>query len=187
MAAAKSNVYQFRVTLKDTLPRVYRQILVPEDSNFHDLHMAITDAMGWKDCHLHKFVVRNPMNYANQIIGEPMEGQLDEKIIKIASYFYKVKDACNHEYDFGDGWEHRVMLEKVLPAKPNAKYPQCINGKRACPPEDCGGPSGFEDFLTAIADPNHAEHKEKLEWCGGQFDPAEFDHKAVVFRSKGKE
>ena len=80
-----------------------------------------------------------------------------------------------YEYDFGDGWEHEVVLEKVLARDSTAKYPRCLGGARACPPEDCGGPGGYINFLGAISDPEHEEHDEYLDWIGGEFDPDKFD------------
>jgi hypothetical protein len=80
-----------------------------------------------------------------------------------------------YEYDFGDGWLHQVLVEKVLPPEPGQSYPVCVKGRRACPPEDVGGMWGYQDFLEAIQDPNHEEHEEYLEWVGGEFDPEAFD------------
>ena len=86
-------------------------------------------------------------------------------------------------YDFGDNWEHTVKLEKILPRQEGIPYPKCTDGKRACPPEDCGGSWGYEDFLKAITNPKHREHKEMLDWVGGSFDPEHFDIKEVVFEN----
>jgi hypothetical protein len=85
------------------------------------------------------------------------------------------KDRFTYTYDFGDGWEHEVLVEKILPPEPGAHYPRCLKGKGACPPEDVGGVYGYADFLEAIQDPNHPEHDEYLEWIGGEFDPDAFD------------
>ena len=79
-----------------------------------------------------------------------------------------------YEYDFGDSWQHEIVLEKILEPEPNVAYPRCIEGARACPPEDVGGIWGYGDFLVAISDPNHADHDEMLEWIGGEFDPEKF-------------
>lgn len=77
--------------------------------------------------------------------------------------------------DFGDGWEHSLLVEKILPAARPLRYPVCLAGKRRCPPEDCGGPWGYQDFLEAIGNPDHERHEEFVEWIGGGFDPEEFD------------
>jgi pRiA4b ORF-3-like protein len=85
------------------------------------------------------------------------------------------KQKMIYEYDFGDGWEHELLLERVLAPEPGVRYPRCTDGARACPPEDCGGTGGYENFLAAIRDPNHEEHEEYLEWIGDEFDPEQFD------------
>jgi hypothetical protein len=84
-----------------------------------------------------------------------------------------------NEYDFGDSWLHEILVEKILPREPDARYPRCLTGKRACPPEDCGGIWGYADFLDAIRDPNHPEHEAMLEWIGDDFDPEAFDLQTV--------
>lgn len=83
-------------------------------------------------------------------------------------------------YDFGDSWEHEIRLEKILPRE-KRKYPACIAGKRACPPEDCGGIWGYEEFLEIIKDPEHEEYEDMLDWVGGEFDPEHFDIEDVQF------
>jgi len=87
----------------------------------------------------------------------------------------KEKDFIHYEYDFGDGWEHKVVLEKIIPSAPGLSAPSCIAGARACPPDDCGGVGGYQEFLEAIGDPFHPEHEAMLEWIGGEFDPEYFD------------
>ena len=93
---------------------------------------------------------------------------------------------ANYTYDFGDNWEHKIPLEKILPRDKNIEYPACIAGKRACPPEDCGGIWGYEEFLEAINNPDHEEHEEMLEWVGGEFDPEHFDVSEVSFDDPDK-
>ena len=105
----------------------------------------------------------------------------------IRDYFPEnIYDCCYYEYDFGDGWVHEIKLEKILPVMPDCKYPICIDGERACPPEDCGGVGGYEDFLKIIKSPRHKEHKSTLEWVGGSFDPKKFDSQKVHFDNPKK-
>ena len=105
------------------------------------------------------------------------EDEEDILISKIANMGRKVR--FTYEYDFGDSWEHEIVLEKTLEPELKVKYPRCVEGARACPPEDVGGVSGYADFLEAIADPKHPDHREMKEWIGGKFDPEKFDLKAV--------
>jgi hypothetical protein len=99
----------------------------------------------------------------------------DENNYKISQLLKKERDSLIYEYDFGDGWEHKIILEKILPYDASVKVPSCIKGKRSCPPEDCGGTWGYQNLLEIIKDPSHPEHEEMLEWLGGEFDPEYFD------------
>lgn len=179
-------VYQFKITLRGVKPPVWRRVRVPETYTFWDLHVAVQDAMGWFDCHLHLFEVVDPSTGLNVEIGIPEKesdesGEIPGWEVKIADYFSMENRSAAYVYDFGDNWEHRVELEKILPREKNVAYPTCVDGKRACPPEDCGGVLGYEDFLRAIRNPKHKEHEEMLEWVGGEFDPEHFDVKEVRF------
>lgn len=182
-------VFQFKITLKDIKPPIWRRIQVPETYTFWDLHVAIQDAMGWFDSHLHHFEILNPSIGMEEEIGIPDEEFEWDRLIlpgwkqKIADYFLMNNTESDYVYDFGDNWEHTVKLEKILPRQEKVKYPICIDGKRACPPEDCGGPWGYKDFLEAIIDPDHEQHEELLNWIGGSFDPEHFDTKEVVFEN----
>lgn len=178
-----NNVYQFKVVLQDVKPSIWRRIQVPESYTFWDLHVAVQDAMGWSDCHLHEFEIVDPSTGEPVRIGTPFEEfeeTLPEEKQKIADYFSMETRTAHYLYDFGDSWMHDIRLEKILPREP-MNYPVCIDGKRACPPEDCGGVWGYEEFLKIISDPNHEEHEDMLEWIGGEFDPEHFDVKEVVF------
>lgn len=194
--AASSSVYQFKITLKGPKPAIWRRILVPETFNFYDLHHAIQDAMGWQDCHLHLFDMKNPQTNEKISIGKPLSDYGFEKVIsgknvKIAEYFVNINDKAVYEYDFGDGWEHDIVLEQIMPAQANVKYPLCTAGERACPPEDCGGVWGYEELLKILADSDQDEEKylEKSEWLYSNgyhpyyFEEDEFDPDDVYFQN----
>ncbi len=179
-------VYQFKVTLSDIRPPIWRRIQVPENYTFWDLHVAIQDAMGWADYHLHKFTIFSLREGEEVEIGIPNPDWNETEVLhdrkqKIADYFALENREAEYVYDFGDYWEHIIMLEKILPREKGVKYPLCIKGKRACPPDDCGGAPGYEEFLDAIKNPKHEQHKEMLDWIGGRFDPEDFDVKKVIF------
>ncbi len=183
-----NRVYQFKITLKGIKPPIWRRIQVPETYSFWDLHVAIQDAMGWKDYHLHEFEIPHPSTGEKVRIGHPDEntelfGQeiLSEHEQKITDWFSMENRVADYTYDFGDNWEHKIQLEKILPRDKNIKYPICIGGKRACPPEDCGGIGGYEYFLEVIRNPEHEEYEEMLEWIEGKFDPEHFNVNEVSF------
>ena len=180
-------VYQFKITLQDIKPSIWRRIQVPETYSFWDLHVAIQDAMGWADYHLHQFELVDPSTGVKVEIGIPDgESGWDTQTLpgwkrKIADYFSMENKVANYVYDFGDDWNHRIRLEKILPREKGVEYPICVAGERACPPEDCGGVWGYEDFLEIISDPDHEEYEEMIEWVGGEFDPEYFEVKDVRF------
>lgn len=181
-------IYQFKITLKYIKPQIWRRIQVPEKYNFEDLHVAIQDAMGWENYHLHQFEIINPKTGQKDLISNVGIGMDDGAFpdvisvdkAKIVQYFPST-DKAIYEYDFGIGWKHKIVLEKILPVVVGSTYPQCLAGKRACPPEDCGGTYGYEDLLQIISNPNHEEYEERIEWLGGDFKPEEFDPKLVKF------
>jgi hypothetical protein len=107
--------------------------------------------------------------------ADPELEMKSESQIKLRQAAPKEKSRFRYEYDFGDDWQHDILLEKVLPAAPGVTYPVCLKGKRACPPEDCGGVWGYAELLETLADPESEEHEEMLEWLGGEIDPEEFD------------
>ena len=186
-------VYQFKVALLEITPPIWRTIQVPETYTFWDLHVAIQDAMGWLDYHLHVFDMNQPGTGEAAKIGipddDPFEG--DEPIVPgwdvpIAAYFHRPGVVARYQYDFGDGWEHEITLEAITPREKGQKYPRCLGGARRCPQEDCGGVSGYEDVLIVMRDPTHEEYEERLQWLGGRFDPEQFDPKKVKFDDPAK-
>lgn len=146
------------------------------------------DAMGWTGYHLHEFVFGN----SDVEIGMPADDNnpCDEGLragwgVKIARYFPRYRK-CRYIYDFGDDWEHVVEFEKDLPIRQGMVYPICVKGKRACPPEDCGGPWGYAELLKVLANPSSKGHKEALEWVGEDFDPELFDPSTIKFSNPAK-
>ncbi len=186
MAKAFKNAYQFKIELKNIKPKIWRTLQVPENYSFWDLHVAIQDVMGWHDCHLHEFEIID-LDIGEEVrIGIPDEefdnaDTLPGWKLRMADYFSLGNQTANYTYDFGDNWEHNIKLEKILPRGNNLSYPKCLDGKRACPPEDCGGCLGYEDILKIIQNPSDKEYKETLEWLGGNYDPEYFNPVAVHF------
>ena len=171
---AQTPIYQLRISLLHVKPVVWRRILVPGTIKLSKLHGALLWTMGWAGGHLHEFIIGHnhygmpDPDFAG--MGPPL---LPEQRYTLASTVVGLKSFM-YLYDYGDGWEHRVAIEKVLAPDPKFASPLCLDGANACPPEDVGGPPGYADFLEAIRDPAHEEHESMLEWCGGAFDPAAF-------------
>ncbi len=175
-------VYQIKVTLTGTHPPVWRRIQVPGNTTLLKLHDILQIVMGWEDYHLHMFTIEG------SIFGDPADdeygdlGTIDESRIKLNQVVYREGQRFSYEYDFGDSWDHTLLVEKILPPQEGVRYPICLKGKRACPPEDVGGVWGYENFLEAIRNPDHDEHEEYLTWFGGEFDPEAFDLEEVNTR-----
>ncbi len=161
-------IYQLKITLKEIRPPIWRRVQVPSSTTLSQLHLIIQAAMGWWNCHLHQFSIQG-IDY-----GEPQPeyglDMRDEKRVKLNQVVQREKAKFLYLYDFGDSWEHSILVEKVLPREPEVSYPLCVKGKRACPPEDCGGPWGYAEFLEAIQNPEHPEHESFVEWIGGEFN-----------------
>ena len=186
-------VCQFRISLDDVKPSVWRRILVPSSYSFWDLHVAVQDAMGWADYHLHIFRVKDPITDKKVEIGLPDKDDLrfGWKILpdhkeKILKYFTEKNPTASYEYDFGDGWLHSIRFEGLIPASSRKKYPECTAGKKACPPEDCGGPQGYYNMLKILKDPGHEDYEMMMDWTGGGFNPDYFDPEDVDFEDPGE-
>jgi len=169
--------FQFKITLIGSKPPIWRLIQVA-DCTLDKLHEHIQTSMGWTNSHLHRFEIGRKQYADPMLMEEDMEefGYIDSIRIKISKIFPKdgKKFTFKYEYDFGDCWEHEVLFEGCHTKTPGKKYPICLAGERACPPEDCGGLSGFYEFIKAIKNPKHKQHARMLEWSG-DFDPERFD------------
>lgn len=171
------DIYQIKVTLLGTKPPIWRRLLAPADLTLAKLHGILQTAMGWHNVHLYEFQV------GKQSYGRPNPEDLyfssgpptiNDRTVRLEDVLPDVRSRLVYMYDMGDGWEHSVVVEKRLPADPDAAYPVCIGGQRACPPEDCGGLPGFYELLEAIKSPAGERGKELLEWIGAEYDPNAF-------------
>ena len=192
MSPRSSTVHHFEVALQEVEPKVWRGIQVPSSYSFWDLHVAIQDAMGWLDYHLHEFEIVNPATGNTERMGIPDDAFDDEQPalpsweLQISDYFSSENARAIYTYDFGDNWQHTVTLKEVVERVPRMRYPRCVAGERACPPEDCGGIWGYQGFLDSIQNPHHEEHDRMLEWVSGSFDPEAFDPKSIHFDDPGE-
>lgn len=188
-----SSIYQLKISLSGSCPLIWRRILIASDVSFFGLHVAIQDAMGWFDSHLHQFFIGSPYGRDSLCLSypypdvEPLEGTQDERGERLSKYLREEGYKVHYEYDFGDGWMHEILLEKVLPFDSKEDYPQLVKGVNACPPEDCGGIGGYYDLLKILKNPKDPDYEERLEWLdieeGKSFDPEFFDHENVVFQN----
>lgn len=171
------HLLQLKIELASIKPAIWRRVVVPETITLGKLHQVIQAVMGWTNSHLHEFEIagaRFGVPDPEYDFGEPLISETRVRLHKSLEGTVSFR----YVYDFGDDWEHKIKVEKVLPADA-CPVPMCIGGANACPPEDVGGPYGYADFLEAIADPAHSEHDRMLEWNGGPFDPAALDHDLI--------
>jgi hypothetical protein len=178
----ESSILQFKVTLRYTDPPIWRRLQVPASKKLSDLHRIMQVAMGWHDCHLHVF-------RDGKVEYGPSGGELgfkSESAVRLGAIFTRKGKKLEYEYDFGDGWMHQVVYEGAVEPVEGAKYPRCIEGARACPPEDCGSYPGYEHLCELMADPALPDPDGIREWLGGPYDPERFDAVAVNKRLKGR-
>lgn len=173
---AEPQLYQIKVTLKRIRPPIWRRLQVLGNTRLDRLHAILQAAMGWTNSHLHQFVVGG-IEYGRPDPTFPND-TVPEQRATLAMIAPVAGSKFRYDYDFGDGWEHDVVVEQLLPVEPGVVAPRCLTGRRACPPEDCGGPWGYGELLAVLADPEHEEHAAMREWLIGDFDPERFslDH-----------
>jgi len=167
-------VYQLKITLMGIEPPVWRRVLVSGEATLYDLHKVIQMAMGWTDSHLHQFIVCDE-HYSIPSLDDSFPVK-DERKYRISQIAPRPGSKFVYEYDFGDGWQHEVVVERIARFESEFRYPVCLAGERACPPEDVGGVWGYRAFVEAMRNPKHKEHRHYKDWWGsGKFDPEAFD------------
>ncbi len=173
-------IYQVKVTLKGIRPPIWRRIQVTDEIRLDRLHEILQIVMGWTDIHLHEFVA-NGISYGDTSMdtGRDMK---NEKRASLGKVFSGEKTKFLYIYDWGDYWEHEILLEKIIPVQKGTRYPVCLAGKRACPPENCGGTSGYKELLEVLSDPSHSEHEDRFGWLSGDFDSKKFDVASISRR-----
>ncbi|WP_176308367.1 plasmid pRiA4b ORF-3 family protein [Micromonospora sp. NBS 11-29] len=164
-------IFQLMVSVTGVRPSVWRRVLVPGGYTLDRLHRVIQHAIGWRDCHLHAFEIGARQYGEPDPDGEPaLRDELDVRLDAVVGK----GDRFRYTYDFGDWWEHDLVVEDVCAAVPDARYPVCLDGERAAPPEGVGGPAGHAVLRAALADPTHPEHEAMRDWAGPAYDPDAF-------------
>ena len=154
--------------------------MVPSNISISDFHKILQTAMGWTNSHLHQFIA-DRQHYEPPTPEDEFWESFGEDYIGLTldDFLEEENDKITYEYDFGDGWEHTIKLEQIVSDDKNTELPKCIAGAMACPPEDCGGIGGFQEFKKIIKDPKHPNHDSYLEWIGGSYDPETFDKEQI--------
>jgi len=178
---AEDQIFQLKITLLGSKPTIWRRVEVSSLFTLADLHTIVQESMSWDNSHLHSFNIKGRLFTSKLDFGIDWDNgdykEAAEMTIKKA--FPAEKSKIRYEYDFGDGWEHDILLEKILAPEPDTFYPRCTGGKMACPPEDCGGIWGYYNMLEIMANPKHPEYGDMMEWNDGKIDPEEFSEEEV--------
>ena len=170
---AVTTVHQLKVTLRGVKPPVWRRVVVPSSWTLAKLSPTLEAVMGWYGGHLHVFDADDVVYGAPDLDwGDRMR---DERKVRVGEVLSAVRSKLRWDYDFGDGWQHDVVVEAIVEPDPKLRYPHCMAGRRACPPEDCGGPWGYRELLEVFADPTQPDPRELRDWAPQGFDPARFD------------
>ncbi len=180
MSDQPGDILRVRITLRDVTPPVWRRLDVPADLTLARLHECIQVTMGWTFSHLHEFRV------GDRCYGVPdpeFHGAerpvYRDASIKLNAIVKRGIDRFEYLYDFGDDWRHEIAIEGTLRAEPGEELPRFVDGARRCPPEDCGGPPGYQEFLEAATSPDHPEHDEAVAWYGEEYDPDDIEEAAI--------
>ncbi len=175
-------IARLRIILNDVDPQPMRHIEVPLKIRLDRLHEVIQAAMGWTDTHLYEFRVGD----AGWGVSDPdgfYDGPMDAKKITLEKLLDQTGTrTIQYVYDFGDDWDHSIRIERVGEAAPGMTYPRLLKATGACPPEDVGGACGYEEFLEALADPDHEQHADMVHWSGGNFDAEDAGNDSIIER-----
>lgn len=172
-------IYRLYIFLLDIAPPIWRRIELSSETSLAQLHKVLQAAMGWQDYHLHEFEIGG-QRYGVPDTDYDLPGEVvKDSAIKLSSALSRKGASLLYSYDFGDNWAHSVVLEDIVPIEPDTKYPRVLDGARACPPEDSGGPYGYADLVEILAKPRHKEYRQMREWAGMNFDPEKFSAKAA--------
>jgi len=177
-------IYQLHVTLQNIEPTIFRTVVVTSTTTLRQLHELIQASFGWLNCHLHAFRDQDGVSYSSAqegMFAMDMEvDDVDDAMIRLDSVLQAKGDRLTYEYDFGDGWEHEIVVVEIGPPKTKGLYPAVIDGARNCPPEDCGGPFGYQELMELVLRkrqriPLESDEEEWVEWLGDDYDPEAFD------------
>ncbi|HHU01308.1 plasmid pRiA4b ORF-3 family protein [Xiashengella succiniciproducens] len=169
------DIYQIKIELREIKPSVWRRLLVPDDLFLHDLHKVIQTAMGWENTHMHQYEKNGRIFGIGDEDYSNMPNFMDYTSIRLKDILKKRDDSFQYVYDLGDYWIHDVVLEDIHEPENTAIYPVCVDGERNCPPEDCGGPQGYQQMLKVLNHPGHPDREELMEWLDYDWDADEFD------------
>jgi len=181
-----NNIYQLKIELKGSEPKIWRRIQVAEDTSFSDLHDIIQLTMGWENSHLFEFKVNKVriFDFEENFDDGSNPAERDSFDTLLNEIVNLIKTKFTYIYDFGDHWEHDIQVEKILPALKEKSFPICIDGERAGPPEDCGGIWGYQDILKILTDKNHPQYEEITSWLGDEWNAESFncDHVNILLK-----
>jgi hypothetical protein len=175
-APVRDAVYQVKVSLHDARPPIWRRLRLPSATTLAQLHQVIQAAFGWEDAHLHEFEV-DGRRYSRPDF-ELQSDVADEGKVKLGDLVARPGTRLRYTYDFGDSWEHDLIVEDIL-LPDGVRHAACLTGRRAGPPEDCGGVWGYKELCDILADPRHPDHAERVGWLGRPHDPATFNRDVI--------
>jgi hypothetical protein len=178
-----AEIYCLKISLKSSKPPIWRRVEIYSHTTLADLHRIIQVSMGWEFAHLWEFKKGDSrygdLQYEDEDVFFSTNPLIDSNLVRIFDVLFNEKSKMIYQYDFGDCWDHEIVLEKRFPPEPDVFYPRCVNGKMACPPEDCGGLPGYYNNLNILDNPKNNEYKDVRTWMREDFDPNQFDMEKV--------